>query len=507
MKHLYLFVCVFLAVCSFSQAPTIMWERSYGGSDDDYAYSVDQTFDGGFIIAGYTHSSDSDVTANHGGDDYWIVKTDSSGNIMWEKSYGGTDYDRAYSVQQTVDGGYIATGSSYSVNGDISSGHGSSDYWVIKLNPSGVLEWEKSYGGSSSDDARSIKQTSDGGYVITGFSASDDGDVTENKGIYDYWIVKTDSIGSILWEKSYGGSGSDGSFTIQECSDHGFIISGVSSSDDWDVTVNHGSADYWLLKIDSTGNFIWEKSYGGTDNEWGRSVTETTDGGFIVAGYSFSTDGDVVGNHGDSDFWMIKTDNKGEVKWEKCYGGTFEDKAYAVTQTSDLGFIIAGQTSSSDGDVLNNQGYWDFWVVKTDSSGNLQWQKNLGGSSFDEALSIQQTFDNGYIIAGASYSNDGDVSGNHGDRDYWVVRLNPSVNNISVVENTDKYFVYPNPATDRFSVAMDNINTIEIFNNLGSKILTISKNTNIDISMLERGIYFVKITSDSETIIKRMIKQ
>ena len=226
--------------------------------------------------------------------------------IMWQKSLGGSDWDWAYSIQQTSDGGFIVAGGSYSNDVYVTGNHGSTDYWVLKLKPSGDIEWQKSLGGSDADEAFSIQQTSDGGFIVAGYSESNDGDVTGNHGWYDYWVVKLNTSGAIDWQKSLGGSYSDAAYSIQQTSDDGFIVAGGSYSDDGDVTENHLSADYWVVKLNSSGNIEWQKSLGGSDDDIATSIQQTSDGGFIVAGYSGSNNGDVTGNHGNVDYWIVK---------------------------------------------------------------------------------------------------------------------------------------------------------------------------------------------------------
>ena len=289
-----------------------------------------------------------------------------------------------------------------------------------------AISWQKSLGGSRFDNPSSIQQTTDGGYIIAGESSSNDGDVTGNHGSSDFWIVKLTSTGELDWQKSFGSSSADYANSIQQTTDGGYIIAGSSASNDGDVSGNHGSSDYWIVKLTSTGQLDWQKSLGGSSNDWAYSIQQTSEGGYIIAGTSISDDGDITLNNGWFDCWIVKLTSSGQLDWQKSFGGTGGDYAYSVQQTTDEGYIIAGSSYSNDGDVSGNHGDLDYWVVKLTSSGDLDWQKSLGGSSFDEALSMQQTTDEGYIIAGTSVSDDGDVTGNHGNRDYWIVKLTSS---------------------------------------------------------------------------------
>ncbi|GHV41578.1 hypothetical protein FACS1894187_23390 [Synergistales bacterium] len=412
-------------VPDFDAKPFIEWQKSLGGTGLDTAWSIQQTYDGGYIVAGYSLSNDGDVSGNHGGGDYWIVKLKADGSIDWQKSLGGTNRDEAYSIQQTSDGGYIVAGVSGSNDGDVSVNHGDWDYWIVKLNANGSIAWEKSLGGSNPETAFSIQQTSDGGYIVAGTSASNNGDVSGNHGgtnVNDYWIVKLNANGSIAWEKSLGGTDFDIAWSIQQTSDGGYIVAGYSQSNDGDVSGNHGDYDYWIVKLNANGSIAWEKSLGGTGYDQAWSIQQTSDGGYIVAGISLSNDGDVSGNHGDSDYWIVKLKVDGSIDWQKSLGGTGSDNAYSIQQMSDGGYIVAGSSGSNDGDVSENHGITDYWIVKLNANGSIAWEKSLGGTGAEMPQSIQQTSD-GYIVAGISTSNDGDVSGNHGGLDYWVVKL------------------------------------------------------------------------------------
>ncbi|MDR2457283.1 MAG: hypothetical protein LBD41_02230 [Clostridiales Family XIII bacterium] len=285
------------------------------------------------------------------------------------------------------------------------------------------IEWQKSYGGKGTDIARSIRLTSDGGYIIAGSSSSSNGEATVNQGKSDFWIVKIDSQGTLQWQKSFGGTAVDVARSIQITSDGGYIIAGSSSSNDGDVTLNHGENDYWIVKLDSNGTLEWQKSLGGSRYDFVTSIQITADSGYIVAGFSRFNDGDVTVNHGERDFWIVKLNSKGNIEWQKSYGGSNWDEANAIQITPDKGYIIAGTSESSDGDVTVNYVRYDYWIVKINSRGKLEWQKSLGGSGDDSPNDIQVTTDGGYIIAGSSSSKNGDVTSNRGKDDFWIVKL------------------------------------------------------------------------------------
>jgi gliding motility-associated-like protein len=416
-----LFFCFsfFLAICQ----PTIQWQKSLGGSDNDYGGPVQQTNDGGFIVTGRSFSNDGDVSGNHGEADLWVVKLNNTGTIEWQKSLGGTDREIAYSIQQTVDGGYIVAGFSRSNDGDVSGNHGNADFWVVKLSSVGTIEWQKSLGGSLDDYAYSILQTNDGGYIVAGFSNSNDGDVSGNHGGNDFWVVKLNDTGTIEWQKSLGGSTEDIGAFMQQTSDGGYILSGTSLSNDGDVSGNHNAQDCWVVKLTSLGTIEWQKSLGGSLADSGGPIQQTNDGGYILSGFSSSNDGDVSGNHGDIDYWIVKLTNMGTIEWQKSLGGAGYDHLISMQETIGGGYILAGYSNSNDGDVSGNHGLTDYWLVKLNNIGTIEWQKSLGGSGVEYAASVLFTDDDGYILTGPTSSNDFDVSDNNGISDYWVVKL------------------------------------------------------------------------------------
>jgi len=487
MKKITIILIIFASVaCHAQTAPTIEWQNCLGGNDADVAFSISQTTDGGFIVAGQSDSNDGDVSGHHGtpGDysfDYWVVKLDTSGGIQWQKCLGGSDNDVARSISQTTDGGFIVAGDSYSNDGDVSGHHGSTinfDYWVVKLDSMGGIQWQKSLGGSDDDVAWSISHTTDGGFIVAGQSGSNDGDVSGHHGSttnFDYWVVKLDSMGGIQWQKCLGGSNGDVAFSISQANDSGFIVAGDSYSNDGDVSGHHGSTtnfDYWVVKLDSMGGIQWQKCLGGSGNDYARSISPNSDGGFIVAGYSSSHDGDVSGHHGTPgdysvDYWVVKLNSSGGIQWQKCLGGSVNDHACSISPSTDGGFIVAGYSSSHDGDVSGwhvgydgwGSPYYDDWVVKLNSSGDIKWQKCLGGSNSDKANSGEQTTDGGFILAGCSDSNDGDVSGNHGLGDFWVVKLSPEdgieENSSSMKPQAFALSTHPNPFNSALTINID----------------------------------------------------
>jgi hypothetical protein len=507
-KSILLSVILFLITLCITAQPTIEWQKSLGGTNKEIARCIQQTIDGGYIVAGQTLSNDGDVTSNHGDHDYWVVKFDSIGDITWQKTFGGSNEDIAYSIQQTTDGGYIVVGSSQSIDGDVTGNHGSSDFWVIKLTSLGVITWQKTFGGYSWDVGYSIQQTLDGGYIVAGSSLSNNGDVTGNHGNEDYWVVKINNLGDIEWQKSLGGSSSEHAYSIQQTSEGGYIVAGFTLSNDWDVTGNHSSlGDFWVVKINNLGNIEWQKSLGGTGSESAKQIQQTNDGGYIVAGWSNSNDGDVTGNQGEYDFWVVKLNDVGSIAWQKSIGGSGWELASSIQQTTDGGYIVAGSTTSNNGDVLGYIGGGDLWMVKLTSIGGILWQKCLGGTNNETAHSVRQTSDAGYIVTGTSNSNDGNVSGNHGNYDIWVVKLSAVIGVDEIVEQ-NLFSVFPNPATNQINVKIDAKllgSVYTVYDNTGRKVLSgqlNTENTVIELGNLSGGMYLFSVGENMQQTFK-----
>ena len=355
------------------------WEKTFGGTGDDYGYSVQQTTDGGYIITGTTESF------GNGGSDVYLIKTDVNGDSLWTKTFGGIDSDRGHSIQQTTDGGYIITGSTTSF------GNGGFDVYLIKTDGSGNEQWTKTFGGTNGDEGFSVQQTTGGGYIITGYTVS-------FLGSRDVYLIKTDGNGDSLWTKTFGGTDHTvGGRSVQQTTDGGFIITG------------HKNFIVYLMKTDGNGDSLWTKTFGGI-GDWGFSVQQTTDGGYIITGNITS-----FGN-GGSDVYLIKTDGNGDSLWTKTFGGTDHTVGgRSVQQTTDGGFIITGHKN------------FIVYLMKTDGNGDSLWTKTFGGIG-DWGFSVQQTTDGGYIITG-----DTESFGN-GYKDVYLIKTDGNGNITSTFE-------------------------------------------------------------------------
>ena len=510
MKKILLTLVIALSqITVLAQTPAIQWQKCLGGTSQDGANSVHLELDGGYVVAGSSPSSDGDVTGNHGGDDAWIVKLSATGTLIWQKCLGGTSSDIAHDIQPTSDGGYIVAGSTHSINGDVTGNHGGVDAWIVKLDATGVLIWQKCLGGTSYDNISSIQTTSDGGFIAVGYTESVNGDVIGNHGLSDVWVIKLSATGSVLWQKCLGGTNFEQATSIQTTTDGGYILAGHTNSINGDVTVNHGAQDAWIVKLDLTGAIVWQRSLGGSGEDYAKSIQSTTDGGYILAGNTNSNSGDVIGNHGDNDAWVIKLDAFGSIIWQICLGGTTGDYAQSIQPTSNGGFIVAGGTSSINGDVIGNLGGGDAWKVKLDATGILIWQKCLGGTSYDNAKNIQLTPDGGYIMAGSSNSTDGDVTGNHG-ADYWVVKLGPELmatNDFDLQE----LLIFPNPAKSILQLQTASkliLDKITISDLTGKIFLTQTTDiAKINVDSLASGMYILMANSGEHKYSSKFIKE
>jgi hypothetical protein len=358
-------------VLKFDTTNQLQWQKTYGGSDDDIGSDLIQTSDGGYAVIGKSKSDDLDVSENAGFDDFWVSKLDSSGSISWEYTFGFAGSDTPYSIIQTNDNGYLLSGvldvSASNGQGDrnsIGSRHAGGDYWVIKLNANGVKQWSNYYGGSFTDTAYDAIQTEDDGYIIIGSSDSDDVDISNPRGSYDFWVIKISDTGTLVWEKSFGGSEIDEAHAISKTADGNYLIVGDTRSSDLDISQNNGAADLWVMKITPDGTLLWEKTLGGSSFDVGRSISKTQDNGFLISGSSRSTNGNLTSNKGQNDAWVVKINSSGNLEWQKTIGGSEVDFFYDVVELNDQTIVAVGDSNSSNEDISENKGFTDLLILK-----------------------------------------------------------------------------------------------------------------------------------------------
>lgn len=440
-KFSFLFLFILLYVHTYCQCPLIkQWDKRYGGNNNEWLSFFKQSNDGGFILGGTSASGVSgDIQhPSNGNKDFWIVKTDSIGNLMWEKNYGGANDEILHYVLQTSDGGYLLGGNTNSANGgDVSViGFGFFDYWIVKIDANGNKLWDQRFGGSDVEELTSMDQTQTGDFVLAGSSKSDiSGSKTQSSwGLEDFWVVKTDSLGNLQWEKRFGGFANDHPFSVKINSTGDIILGGTSESGiGGDKTQpSRGMQDYWVVKTDINGSVLCDNRYGGAGDDTFCTMSLTTNDNLILAGFSQSgVSGDKSQPlQGLSDYWIIKTDPGGSILWDRDYGGFLHDEFVGnISVTMDDGLLIAGTSySNAGGDKTNNNMSTEqMWIIKTDSAGTKLWDKTiLNLSVFDDEVAYAiQTSDTGYAVANYTFANiGGDKSElSQGGSDYWLLKF------------------------------------------------------------------------------------
>lgn len=422
-------VCIFslLLTLNFLPGQQIVWNKFLGGRGFDNAYSIAlNPTDGSFYIGGTVRSTDGDVKGAHGPmADFWVAKLNYKGDVLWTKAMGGTGVDEARDIRLTPDGGCILIGTTNSTDGDVKGNHGKMDIWIVRLSKSGEVLWTKAIGGTGNDKGNAILPLSDGGYMVIGESGSKNGDMTRSYGGLDAWLCKLDADGNLIWERSYGGSGSEAAMAAYEMDDFSVIVLAASDSRDFDVSTPKGNKDLWLFRVEDLGSLSWEKSFGGEDNEEAHAVIPALDGGILIAGTTFSESGDIKSNQGNGDVFLVKTDLEGNLLWTKTYGGSEPDGANQVYRTKDKNYIIVGTTQSKNGIIPKNKGSYDGWVLKLNPKGEIIWQNTFGGKTQDMLYGGCETAGGDFTVVGYSESTDGDNSpaGFKGGGDWWILNL------------------------------------------------------------------------------------
>ncbi|MEO8590942.1 MAG: T9SS type A sorting domain-containing protein [Flavobacteriales bacterium] len=503
---------LFTIPCAMAQAPVIQWQHSLGGFLNERAYAVQPTADGGSIAAGYTTSDDGDVTGYQGNWDMWLVKLDEDGALEWQKTLGGTMDEVAYAVATTSDGGCILAGYTASTDGDVTGTHAMEDMWVVKVDVWGTIEWQKTLGGSYYERAYGVQQTADGDYLIAGTTSSVDGDVVgaHQLGTHDAWVVKLDPDGNLLWQRALGGTSAEQANAIANTADGGSLVACFAGSNDGDVSGVHGDYDMWVVKLDADGVIQWQHPFGGATTDLPFAIAATPDGGGIVGGQTISNDGDVSDNHGAIDAWVVKFDASGELQWQRALGGIDAERANALVPTVGGGCLVAGYTHSFDGDVSGERGGGDAWLVQLDATGALVWQKPVGGTLMDEAYSAALAADGGLLMAGYAASNDVDVSGGHGNEDLWVVKL--AGGSLGLDDVTAPVFTCaPNPAHDRVRISIPEELTdarITLTDAVGRMVVQqriVGNTCVLDLGAVPRGLYAIELRTPVSTSVQRLV--
>ncbi|QMU31032.1 T9SS type A sorting domain-containing protein [Adhaeribacter radiodurans] len=479
------------------------WNMRYGGSGYDVLTSVIKTADGGYLSGGYSPSgiSGDKTQASRGKNDFWIVKTNANGKKLWDKRYGGSGDDYLNRVIQTQDGGYLLAGSSLSgTSGDKTQAtRGDRDYWIVKISNTGAKQWDKRYGGTGYDELKKVIQLSTGEYILAGYSNSPAGGNKSqaSQGGLDYWIVKVNSTGSQLWDKTYGGTLNETLTGIVQASNGGFLLGGSSLSDKGGnkSEVSRGGSDFWLVRVDKNGNQVWDKTYGGSGQDEAYSLGRSGKSDYFISGQSDSPVGadKTRDSQGFKDFWFLKINSTGGKIWDKRFGGNFDDEVRASIQTQDGGYLLAGMSASrkSGNKTQDSQGSSDYWIVKTDADGMYQWDKRFGGSTVEELRAVIQTDDGGYLLAGKSLSGaSGDrKQPSQGEYDYWLVKVAPETTPIIAAREAQPVTdpvketrlnllkAYPNPFGEKVTISFTLPQTqpanVKVYDNQGWEITTL----------------------------------
>jgi hypothetical protein len=477
MKWSIIFWALIPLFSSFPAYPQNTFEKCYGGSNEDQSFSVIQTSDSGYIIAGFTRSFGASYS------DAYLIKTDINGNILWYKLYGGWYEDDALSVKQTADGGFILAGGTWSF------GSGAEDIYLIRTDENGNLIWDKTYGGSEIDVAMSVSQTGDSGFIIAGCTLS------YGKGLSDVYLIRTDINGDTIWTKTYGGAEFDrGNFVIQT-NEGGFIITGSTSS------FGNSLEDIYIIRTDMNGDTLWTKIFGGTYNDYGSCILQTTEDRFVFTGTT-------VVQPNDCRVFLFMINNSGDSIWKQTFFKTGKDEGYSVASVNDGGYIITGST------YYARSGGFDVYLIKTDENGNLIWDRTFGGSGDEIGRSVIQSNDGGYVISG--YTN----SFGLGLNDVYVIKTDSSGNingfNHYSLHESNGIVIFPNPATDVIYIKLEKIPDweeaeINIASVSGEIICHSRKLTGedlksgIDISGLGSGVYTIQVRMNNVLTLKKII--
>lgn len=448
-----------------------IWTKNIDAGGMDLLYSVQQTEDDGFVFGGRTSGFGA------GGQDMFLIKTDSNGDNQWTRAIGGTADETVNSIIQTADGGFIIAGNTYSF------GAGLNDFYIVKTNSSGSILWAKSIGGTGNDNAYSITTTVDSAYVAVGLTTS------AGAGDRDILAVKLDKNGNIVWTKTYGGTGDDRANSIQQTIDGGFVISGVTNS------FGAGSYDFNLIKIDASGNLSWEKTFGGTGDEWAYSIQPTTGSGFILAGYSTSF------GQGGSDYYLVKTNSVGDTIWTRTFGGAMAEIGTFAKQTSDNGYAVIGYGQSFA------VGSYDFHFVKTDSNGNGICNQNSTNTVVNNPTSTVTTPSLTVLSGGISNSASSTVSGG--------ATINSLCTNVGIQlpkQAEPSFTFYPNPARQYFHISLPshqtfNLKVVDITGHIVYNNNKATSNITVDCSNFSSGVYFVKAVNERTVLMGKLIKQ
>lgn len=420
------FLIIFLLYIPFlcrAQVSEIQWLNNYGGTDGDYFTKIIFTSDSNYLAVGYTASDDNDIEFNNGSFDYFVAKIDTNGNVLWINSYGGSGSDKCYGVAEADGGSFMLAGESYSSDGDVSATHDLKNIWVVLIDSVGEIIWEKTFGGSINETAQSIIENSKGNFVICGETNSNDGDVSGNHlfGTYDYWVFEITLDGTLIRQKCFGGTDDDKGLSIISGYNNDYLVTGYSESEDGDVTTYDASTHLWAVCFDSVFTINWVYGFGGSGDDRGHSAVLTSDTNFILVGKTFSEEipgfiGGVI------DGVIIKLDQTGELIWYKMFGGLHSESINNIYTGGDNNYLITGNSISSTGDIPENNGFNDGFISEITGDGDVLGTVVIGGSQEDIGHSVIGSSLLNFVAAGDFYSDDFDFPINYGYKDAFILK-------------------------------------------------------------------------------------
>ncbi len=494
--------------CRAQAPPDTVWQRFYSGQDWDYVNTAVQTADGGFLLACATGTKGRTTRNGHGGSDIWMVRTDSMGVVLWQKNYGGSRDDRVVTVVQGTGGGFVFAGMTQSADGDIPRGkyHGRGDAWVVKIDDTGKILWQQVLGGSALDCANSVIVTPDSGYLMTGYTASHDGDLSSNAGKTDVWMVKMNKGGKPLWSKTCGGSDDDLGSRAINATGGGFLVVCHTKSSNPPVTDYHGGGDLWLLRIGADGGLMWQKTLGGSGYDFASAVSPTPDGGYMICGISRSPE--ITGHKGSGEpgIWVVKTDFGGEVQWQKTFAGTGKTIVRTAHALPDGNYLFTGNgNKSSVGLGQSEAAPTDGEMLCFSASGDLMWEKSFGATGGNDSCNYSMlTTDGGLLCTGSGYVPAGRSA--PGARAGWVFKTAPVYDAGAFTGSIAKYSnaikVYPTPTTGIVNIVLPDalLGAALFVCDMAGKKLDLSVNrtgTRLSISLAGHplGLYILNISS------------
>ncbi len=532
---MWLFTCLFV-ITQAQQTFTKQWDKRFGGIKNDMLQSFIQVSTGGYLAGGYSNSpllGDKTQNSHNSSDDYWIVRIDDAGNKLWDKSFGGNNPDVLYRMLETEDKGFLLGGySSGGISGDKTQpSQGAEDFWIVRIDSVGNKLWDKRYGGTGIEYLFALEYCEDKGFIMGGFSSSGiSGDKTQANHdpggfYYDYWIIKVDSLGNKQWDKSYGGNEDDFLRLIIKTRDHGYLLGGATNSDSTgDMTQkSRGYRDFWIVKVDSTGNKQWDKRYGGDDEEDLFSAKELSDG-YILAGSSGSfMSGDKTNNFGG--YWFVRVDTAGNILWDKSCADLTGAQLKEISLTGDNGFLLSGVSASPvyEDKSGDSQGQDQLWVVKVDSLGTKEWDKTIFTYSTAEGLALPLS-EHCYIAATSTtagisgYKSEPNWDASLNTFDYWFIKFCIEPVGLTNVTDDIQIAVYPNPFSTEVLITIQKENLQQaqfvISNSIGQIVYKQSESNlsstytkMLDLSWLPNGLYLLEAIIDGEKVVRQLVKE